>query len=670
MKNIAMAVVGLVIISVLLFYPYAEPEKQQLKKFSSESELKSYIKAAAESGTYYGTREIMTTGATKQGAESAPTTDGTSGSDYSTTNIQVAGVDEADIVKNDGKYIYTISNNKITIVDAYPAESAKILSEIKFENTSVSNIFINKDRLIAFGNNYDYYYSNGGVIQEKVGVAQSEMMPYPYYRSDKTFINIYDISDRENPTLVKNYTMDGNYYNSRMIGDYVYLITNQYVNNFENPVIPIAARCGVGCIDVWYFDVPESNYQFTIVSSVNVQTHETSTKVFLMGYTQNMYVSTDNIYITYSKRLTYVDFLDKIVDALLPLVPSETEKINEIMNSKLFSNAEKFSAIGRVLSEYSAKLTAEERLNFQKNYEEKLIDVQTQIAKEMEKTVIHKISISNGNIEYKVQGEASGNTLNQFSMDEYNGYFRIATTTDAWSGQSKNHVYVLDDSLAVVGKLEDLASGERIYSVRFIGNKGYMVTFRQIDPLFIIDLENPSNPSVLGYLKIPGVSDYLHPYDETHIIGVGRDASDEGRIKGMKLSLFDVSDVSNPKEISKYFIGERGTQSEALNDHKAFLFSRQKNLLVIPISLVEGGEEWRWEKTWYGAFVFNVDLVNGFTLKGKVTHSNQTNDGYYYDYSSQIRRSLYMDDVLYTISGSMIKMNDLNDMTELNKVIY
>ncbi|MCX6818909.1 MAG: beta-propeller domain-containing protein [Candidatus Aenigmarchaeota archaeon] len=230
-----------------------------------------------------------------------------------------------------------------------------------------------------------------------------------------------------------------------------------------------------------------------------------------------------------------------------------------------------------------------------------------------------------------------------------------------------NHVYILDGDLNIVGKLEDLASGEQIYSARFIGNKGYMVTFRQIDPLYVIDLSDPANPKVLGFLKIPGVSDYLHPYDENHVIGLGRDATEEGRMQGMKLSLFDVTDVQNPTEVSKYMIGDRGTSSEALNDHKAFLFSKEKNLLIIPVSLVEG-EKWN---AWNGVYVFSLDLENGFVLKGKVTHSNQTEnetDYYYNDYQSQIRRSLYMDDMLYTISQKMIKMNMLTDMAEINNV--
>jgi uncharacterized secreted protein with C-terminal beta-propeller domain len=338
----------------------------------------------------------------------------------------------------------------------------------------------------------------------------------------------------------------------------------------------------------------------------------------------------------------------------------------------------------------------------------------------MQKTVVHRIAIDNGNIEYKANGEVPGYVLNQFSMDEQDGYFRIATTTrNEWWGpgplgmgiaatrtqvlttqnqvqaaessasqepQSSNNVYVLDSDLKIVGSLENLAPGESIYSARFIGNRCYLVTFKSIDPLFVIDLSDPANPKVLGQLKIPGFSDYLHPYDETHIIGVGKEVDESidadkvhspnavyyTAVGGVKLSLFDVSDVSNPKEIAKIAIGYTGTDSEALRDHKAFLFSKDKNLLVIPILLInEPFKDFGVRPvTWQGAYVFSTSLDTGFTLKGRITHapSNATNDYYYYYGPYSVTRSLYIDNVLYTISEKSIKMNALDTLNEIKSV--
>jgi uncharacterized secreted protein with C-terminal beta-propeller domain len=327
-----------------------------------------------------------------------------------------------------------------------------------------------------------------------------------------------------------------------------------------------------------------------------------------------------------------------------------------------------------------------------KTVEEKTRILQEELAKEMEKTIIHKIAIDNGEIEYKANGEVPGHILNQFSMDEYNGYFRIATTSgNFWEGKSVNNVYILNDNLEIVGELEDVASGEKIYSVRFIAGRGYMITFKKIDPLFVIDLTDPQNPKLLGELEIPGYSDYLHPYDENHIIGIGKEAvpASEEEIRnrnlnfawyqGIKISLFDVTDVENPKEISKFNIGDRGTDSPVLTDHKAFLFSKQKNLLVIPIQLAEIDESkyprgvqpnTYGDYVWQGTYVLNVDLDNGFTLKGKITHTDPEvfEHEYYYDYGSQIQRSLYIDDILYTVSNKMVKANSLEDLSEISRI--
>jgi len=303
------------------------------------------------------------------------------------------------------------------------------------------------------------------------------------------------------------------------------------------------------------------------------------------------------------------------------------------------------------------------------------------ISKELEKTVIHKIAINSGSLEYKTFGEVTGQVLNQFSMDEQNGFFRIATTknrtwsqfTDSGQQDSYNNLYVLDENLKPAGKLEGLAPGERIYSARFMQNRAYMVTFKQTDPLFVIDLADPNNPKVLGQLKIPGFSNYLHPYDDHKLIGLGKETTENewGGVttKGIKLSLFDVADVANPKEIDKYVLGDSGSDSIALSDHKAFLFSKEKNLLVIPASIMEAKDN-----NSYGQFVFSGAVVfkvddNGFTLKGKIDHSDggiasnesETWGGIRY-YDNTVERSLFINDVLYTFSPKYLKMNNMDNL--------
>lgn len=788
------------------FFPqaFSQPAADNSPKhFSSVDELNSFINANSQPIYGGSVSGVMTAGGAVPKAASqtsaqraAPSSGAVSGStpDFSGTNMQVAGVDESDIVKSDGKYIYAVSGNNVSIMDAYPAESAKIVSTISF-NGSVSGIYVSGDRLVVFGqNNYGYAVP---VAKAAVGapLIASESIMRPYYYSPRTLINVYDISDRSNPSLARNISVDGSYYDSRMIGDYVYVIANQPVYNYGGGPVPLPAVYSGGAAretpiaDIYYFGMPDSSYIFTNVLALNAQNNdEPSSKTFLMGYSQSIFVSADNIYLTYPKYVSELQFYDRIVgEVIMPSVPADIQsQITDVRNSNA-SSYDKMQEIGKIFQDYIGTLNPEQGANVMKGVEERTANLQNEIAKETEKTVVHKIAISGGKIDYMANGEVPGIVLNQFSMDESNGYFRIATTTSGnswfggfgmaaggvattgaiqtsvservantgsvqtqtesqtsekmveaaaespricpavcvplWTVQNNecvfnecgsgcgpdnitsfsteaecksapaagiaeekqkrispqpaqpvvapsgplNHLYVLDGGLNIAGKLEDLASGERIYSVRFIGDKAYMVTFRQVDPLFVIDLSSPQDPKVLGYLKVPGVSDYLHPYDATHIIGLGRDASENGRITGMKLSLFDVSDFANPKEISKYIIGGQGTYSEALYDHKAFLFSAEKNLLVIPVS--ECNYSAFSYQCWPRAYVFNIDLANGIALKGTVTHTNATNSSdYYYDYNSQIRRSLYIGDVLYTISNKMVKMNSLSDLAEINKI--
>jgi uncharacterized secreted protein with C-terminal beta-propeller domain len=282
-------------------------------------------------------------------------------------------------------------------------------------------------------------------------------------------------------------------------------------------------------------------------------------------------------------------------------------------------------------------------------------------------------------LEYAATGEVTGHVLNQFSMDENGDYFRIATTKSrVWSRYEEERIdpysnlFVLDMDLKQIGELKNLAPGERIYSVRFMQGRAYLVTFLQTDPLFVIDLEDPKNPKVLGELKIPGFSNYLHPFDEDHLIGLGKDTdlTEWGgvRTKGVKLSLFNVADVANPKEVDTYILGDAGSDSIATRDHKAFLFSREKELLSIPVSIREskGGGSYG-KLNFVGAAVFDV-TKDGFELKGRIDHSDggraSESDywrGYNY-YDNTVRRSLYIDDTLYTFSNRYLKMNKLDDL--------
>jgi uncharacterized secreted protein with C-terminal beta-propeller domain len=510
--------------------------------------------------------------------------------DYSATNIQVEGVDEADIVKTDGTYLYIVAESTIYIVRAYPAETAQLVSSIPLPGR-VSGIFVKDDTLVVFQQEGAYY-------------GYEERLYYnPFYNtSQHTSILIYDLSDRQTPTLATNVTVDGNYFNSRMIEDHVYVIVNQLAVLVNETIILPEVQFGnestlITAEDIYHSDQPDDYDLFTMVIALDLQDlqAEPNIETFLIGSTSCLFVSQQNIYL--------------------------------------------------VTAAYTTSGTN-----------------------------LHRIKIETGSITYQADGFVPGYVLNQFSMDEYNGYFRIATTDGFLpEGQSRaNNVYVLDADLALQGKLEGLAPGETIYSARFRGDRFYLVTFRKVDPFFIIDMTDPANPKVLGELKITGYSDYLHPYDETHIIGVGKETvlSEDGSFswyQGVKISLFDVSNASNPEEIAKYEVGDRGTESPALHDHKAFLFIKSRNLLVLPIFLYENGKY-----VFQGAYMFEISPVGGITLKGSVTHIEDSTalwvNGYYQVSPYFVKRALYIEDVLYTISDKKVKATHLETLEEISVI--
>ena len=628
--NTIVTVFGIVLLGAV-FFAYVSilpsPETFEFKEIPRFESYEAMVAALEESGGRNGgIMEDMVTGFPAPMAQKSLE----SGGDYSTTNIQVAGVDEADIVKSDGKYIYALSGNKLIITKAYPIETSEIMSNKELEITPVE-MFVRNDKLLVFGSRYEEY--------DEGHFSQMEM---PYYRSNNfTVAELYDISDKTNPVLEKTMEFEGNYLTSRMIEENAYFVVNSWPRywvmegNENGNIIPIMRENGVEkriaeATEIGYLPpMPASNF-ITIVS-LNLETEENSYET-IVGSAGNVFASQKNIYL-----------------AATAWLPPEGVPV--------------------------------------------IKDVERIIIGDEEKTVINKFGLASGQIGFLGQGQVPGHVLNQFSMDEFEGNFRIATTAGRVSrggGQSTNNLYVLDGEMNLIGSLEDLAPGEKIYSARFMGKKAYMVTFRKIDPLFVIDVSDPTNPRVLGKLKIPGYSDYLHPIDETHLIGVGKETiestyGDFAWYQGLKMAVFDVSDVANPKEMHKIVIGDRGTDSYALHDHKAFLYDKEKELLVLPIMLAEIPEEQKkpledetrspsyGEHVFQGAFVFRLTLENGFEETGRITHltpEDELKRGYYFGNEYSVQRSMYIGNVLYTYSQRMLKANALDTLQDLKEFSF
>jgi len=688
-------VLGLLIVAVIIAAgctgSAVAPAAGDIKKFSSADEIREYIKnnTALAGETDYANGGVwsqdMAVAPGAAVAESAvkglsvPAVSGGS-ADHSTTNIQVAGVDEPDFVKNDGKYIYVISGQTLAIVDAYPAASASVVSKTEIGDTP-KDIFIDGNRLVLFttGTEDTDTSTSGGSATS--GIAAKAMMPYYYQNSlPVTHAIFYDISDRAHPKVLKDYAIDGDYIDARLIGSNLYLVTREQVYTYAMDRITVpAVREGTKTIiapDVYYFDNPERQYAFTTISSFDTTSaKDKEAKTFLVGSGDLLYVSENAMYITY-QRYNNIIYPMRAMPAVAPVMPigiAQAAGAGSGTGSAVAGSAAVSSPVNagdfNTMSETEKQaIIADMKNSEQESIRKKEIDQTT--------TAIHKIGISNGAITYLARGDVPGTLKDQFALDEHDGNLRVATTSNVYTTRGSyeyNSVFVLDSGMKTIGSLTHIAEQEQIYATRFIGDRLYMVTYKRVDPFFVIDLSTPTSPKILGKLKIPGYSDYLHPYDATHIIGIGKETgtNDWGGVStgGLKLALFDVSDVEHPTQIDKVVIGDAGTDSAVLSDHKAFLFDKAKNLLVIPARVVQNEPAVNdkngiaRQNIWYGTYVFGVTPETGFTLRGTVEHGTGSDQYYWYGSSAnEVKRSLYIDDVLYTLSSKKILANSLSDI--------
>ena len=507
--------------------------------------------------------------------------------DHSTTNVQVAGVDEPDFVKNDGKYIYVITGQTLAIVDAYPAASASVMSRTEIADTP-RDIFIDGNRLVLFvtGTEDTDTISSGGSVRE---LRWKRSMPY-YYRNTLpvTHAVFYDISDRAHPKVLKDYTIDGDYIDARLIGSNLYLVTREQVYTYEQGPDHRARHPGrdedgdrAGCLLLRQPRTPVRLHHGLLVRHAGRKGE--GGKDLPRGQRRHpVCLGERDVHHVPEVPQHLPPDAGRAGHCSLMMACSGSRRVlvRRLHAPVLWEDFNRMSESEK--QEYIAEMKNAEQESIRK----KEIDQTT--------TVIHKIAISNGAITYIARGEVPGILESQFSMDEYKNNLRVATTSNVYTTRGSyeyNNVFVLDSGMKTIGSLTHIAEQEKIYSTRFIGDRLYMVTFKRIDPFFVIDLSTPTAPKILGKLKIPGYSDYLHPYDATHIIGIGKETgtNDWGGVstKGIKLALFDVSDVEHPKQIDKVEIGDAGSDSAALSDHKAFLFDKAKNLLVIPARVVK-----------------------------------------------------------------------------------
>lgn len=515
----------------------------------------------------------------------------------SETNNQVKNVEESDIVKVQDNYIYYISDQKIIIIDASNAETSSKIAEIKYEGFNPREIYVKNNQLIVIGNEFEEYVATCKLYTESLADV---VVPANY----KTGIILYDISNINEPKETRRVMVQGSYVSSRMIENNIYFVANQHFYTSE------IARKEIQDLNE---DDYKPKYQDTAITD------------------EEKCINFDRIYRLDSQETNYLILVGVNIES------------NEEADIKTFLGAGQY-----VYASEKNMYIATNKQQYGKGYE--LLGGTTHIL---------KFGLQEGKFVYKEDANIEGQVNNQFSMDENGEYFRIATTSgNLWNitKDTKNNLYVLDENLEEIGTVEGFAPDERIYSVRYVEDKAYVVTFKQTDPLFVIDLSNPSSPQILGELKLPGYSTYLHPYDETHLIGFGYETKETRTgvtTDGLKMVMFDISDFTNPKVLFKVNIGDRYTSSELLYNHKALLYSKVKNIIAFPLNSYKEG--------YSKALIYEIDLEKGFALKGEI--SNNVND-----YMKQVERIVFVNDCYYTLSKKLIKVANMETIEVVKEI--
>lgn len=610
--------------------------------YNSYNNVVNNASMATDSSTYksgvYDPQEWTADSATTSSSSSSLGTSNSSSKDYSTTNIQVENVDEADITKTDGDYIYSISENNVIITNVMDPNNIKIEATIKSSDASVpEDLILYKNELIVISTSFNNSSSS-----------------YYYNNNSNTIVKIYDITQKSKPILGKQYELYEPYYTSRCINNELYVIASGNLREEDDEIVTYYkednTKREIGLENIKYLKDVKTKKQ-TLISVVDLENVKDDINVnsYLIDIS-NAYVSENSIYL-----------LDQKYD-----YDSSVPPISSLFGLK--------GAIGPFVYD-------DDEDNSSGYY-----------------TEIYKFNISkDGYVTYDIKAKIKGKTINQYSLDELNGHLRVALYDSDGA-----RIAIFDENLNQIGISEYVAKGETMYSSRFMDNKAYLVTYQTTDPLFVIDLSDETKPTVLGELKIPGYSTYLHPYDENHLIGIGMETeevvnknssgkvtSTTSKIIGMKMALFDVSDVNNPVQISSTVIGDRRTTSAILTNPKALLFSKEKELIAIPVnnysedfeinsssdsysSIVNSYTNYNESYIAEGYFVYHIDVEDGFDLKGTITHEtsnkNKNSSYYYYRTNSKLLRGLYIDENLYTVSETAVKVNNLDTLELIDEL--
>ena len=606
--------------------PLSVSKSAPLSQFDSDADLKAYFKNIAEKrkaddrfdAVFNGVRMKSASGfavdyeygvaadsVTMAAAPNAAETPAQATGNYGKTNTRTEDVDEGDIVKNDGRYLYTASRGKFSIIDTQTMQCV-FRGEPKPEKEDqwyqFSSLYVQGDRLIVGGLLYtgSTPYDDADST-EKVYYGASvadRIVDYPYYYGfleSCAVTLVYDIADRSKPALLRAAVQDGNMESSRLVDDILYTVTTYSVYpdaDKKSRLVPKVNDKEISCRDIYVRDPKGDCTTYIVLTALDTANPQRDIeKVSLLGNSDFIYCTTDTLYVL-SGNYTW----------------SEKD--------------------------------------------------------ESRSTEIYAFSLGSGKPALQATGTVPGIVEDHYAVDQYKGCLRVTSTDyDYAKDVDISALYVLDGKLEIVGKLKDFARDEQVKSTRFLGDLAYVVTFRNTDPLFAIDLSDPKNPTILGAVKLPGFSEYLHPLSETLLLGVGYSGDDwNANYDSVKLSLFDISDPTAPKEIDTHVVKDATTDVNF--DPKAFVFDSERGIFGLPMSYRTYGNDGYWHGT--------KNIYKTFTVKdGKFTEKKAyiADDSVSY-YRESFFRGTYIGDKVYTLTSFDIQEFDMASCEKLRNVVY
>ena len=575
------------------------------------------------------------------------------------TNNQVASVDEADIVKTDGRYVYLAANGALRIVEAL---KPKMLSVTMLPGNA-RELFVEGDRAVVF--------SSTGNAQKRCTYAYDCAFAGD---GSATNVIVLDIADRNAPKVIRQIDLSGSLIAARRIGNTVHTV----VSDGDTQAPPY---------ETWPADFemcgtmePAVRAKFQRLKADNERKIRKQVSTFPTiaekGSEQPMCTPSG---------------ITKGVNGLLRTAIRDGQAFTSVVSFDLrddktpATTATLESRPGAVFASADALYLS---VVHQKQNAAGRWYAGSSYASVDEASEIHKFRIGESprDTKYVGSGVVPGHVLNQFAMDEWSGYLRVATSRGRVPDPNVSSAISIlaegkDGNLVRVGAVDKIAPGEDIRAVRFDDDRGYVVTFKKTDPLFVVDLYQPAKPTILGELKIPGFSTYIHRIDPDHLLSIGFDANDHGDFAyfdGVILQLFDVKNPTDPRLLHKEKIGSRGSSSEAATDHLAFNYFASEGLLAIPMTICDGGGDGsNGDKlSFSGLLVYDVDLEKGFTRLGGVDHGKQgvSCSTWWSNAQSAVKRSVFLDDLVYSIASDRVKVqrmshfgDDLADLSLLNQ---